>query len=463
MNIPIDKTNSFINLNITSIVMLWISLFILTLIAISGSLTPIILYIFMSILAIVLIVLISDKNEISIKVKLFIFFFSVYLAYTLINYYILLSLYPYEIPLNYIDENTFYEYSNLGLPYIIGKKHFFDLFTLASYPLHEQPLFVMFISSIAYLSTIVDGNNTLIAQKILSPFLGGLFSVVLYSTLKYQFKETSFSLNATIAFGLFSAIFMYSTPIMRDIDVALAYMIFICLFLQKNSVINFILLLVVAFITYYLRMESGMVLFALVLLYSHFHVKTIHSKAIKFIFYILVVVFSSFLILLMANKIFGRVVGLNEANTARSIAEASAESISLIFNKLPFPLSYIAKVLFGQMQPFPFFLAIDRLPEAISGVFWPFIFIMMLYAVIKKEIRKLIDTKIIYLLIVAIAILFLMSSEPMARRMMSVYPIIYIVSLYVFLIVPNNKIKSIFSYYIFGIISLNIFYYFLKI
>ena len=154
---------------------------------------------------------------------------------------------------------------------------------------------------------------------------------------------------------------------------------------------------------------------------------------------------------------------LNEANVVRSASVASAGSIGVLLNKLPFPLSYVAKVLFGQLQPFPLYMAIDKPAYAISGIFWPFIFIIMFYAVMKKNIRVLIDTKVKYLLIVAITILFLMSSEPMARRMMSVYPIIYITSLYLFFSVPRNEIKRVFSYYIFGIIVLHTFYYFIKL
>jgi len=172
----------------------------------------------------------------------------------------------------------------------------------------------------------------------------------------------------------------------------------------------------------------------------------------------------SFFLLVLSHKIIGMVVGLDEANTARSIARSSEDSIAVTFNKLPFPLNFIAKVSFGQMKPFPFFHRISDIPlEAISGIFWPFIVIMMSYAVMKKNIRVLIDEKVKYLLMIAIAVLFLMSSEPMARRMMSVYPIMYIVSLYTFIAMPKNKIKRIFSYYLFGIITLNILYYLIKI
>ncbi len=455
--------HTFINLDFISIAMLWVSLFLLTVVVIEGSLAPLTLYIFMIIIGILSIAFFSNKDEIFFKIKLFIFFFSLYLTYTLIYHYIIISFFPDTLPYVYPDEEKFYYFSNLGLPYISGEKNIFELFYSWKLGVYELPLHVIFSSLITYFSTFIDGNNTIIIQKILSPFFGGMFTIVLYSTLKYQFKDFNFALNATFAYALLSVVFMYSTPLLRDIDVTLAYMIFIYLFLQKNSFINFLLLLVVAYTTVYLRVESGMVLFGLTLLYAHLYVIKLQSKSIKLIFYILLMVLSSFVFLLMYNKIIGMILGLDEGNTVRSMAQASKDSFGILLNKLPFGISHTAKVLFGQLQPFPFIKVLDRPLIAISVFFWPFVFIMMIFAVKSKNIRDKIDIKIKYLLIVAIVILFLMSSEAMARRMMSVYPIIYITSLYMFFIVPKNEIKRIYSYYIFGIIALNIFYYLIKL
>ncbi len=457
-----QRNNADVLLNFTSILMLILSLFSLIIITFEGTLAPIFLFIQMLAMGSVLIISFSD-DELFTKLKIFIFFFSFYLFYIMLHDYILISLSLHRIPFDYLDEATFYYYSDLALPYISGKKNFIDLFSFASYPMNDLPVHVMFSALISYYSNLIDGSNSIIIQKLLSPFLGGIFSVVLYSTLKYQFKNRIFVLNATFAYGLLSAVFMYSTLLLRDIDVTLTYMIFIYLFLQKNSFINFLFLFFIAFITVYLRVESGMVLFGLTLLYSYLYVINLQSRSIKFIFSIILILLFTFILFLMANKILGIYIGLNEGNTAKSVAEASSTSIGVLLNKFPFPLNYVVKMLFGQLQPFPFFMSIDRPAEAISGIFWPFIFIMMIYAVMKKDIRVLIDTKVKYLLVVAIAILFLMSSEPMARRMMSVYPIIYMTSLYVFLIIPKNNIKKILYYYILGIVSLNTFYYLIKL
>jgi hypothetical protein len=455
------KSNTIIVLNFGYLIFLTISLLFLTIVAAKGSLTPIILYLLMLFLGIGLISLFSNKNDYLLKIKLFIFFFSLYLIYTLVNHTILIGFFPEYLPFNYTDEQLFYHASSLGLPYVSGEKYFFDLFSV--FEIHELPLHVVFSAAITYLSMIIDGGNTIIVQKLLSPFLGSLFIVVLYSTLKHQFRELFFALNATMMYGLFSAIFMYSTPLLRDIDIALAYMIFIYLFLQKNSYKNFFLLLLVAFCTVYLRVESGLVLFGTTFLYSYLYVKNLENKSIKLIFYILVMVLFSIIFALVFHKITSMIVDLDTSNTLRATARSSGSSIILSLKKLPFGIGYIPMVLFGQMQPFPIFLSIERPLEVISGFLWPFIFVMMTYAIIIKDIRVEIDIKMKYLLVIAIIVLFLMASEANVRRMMSVYPIIYIMALYSFNFLNKRKIKQFFYFYVFVMVILNMLYYSMKI
>lgn len=463
MNTVKSSTDAITDLGFIATVMLLLSLFLLSIVALDGSLAPIFLFFLMLVFGTTLIVVFSNKDEIFLKIKLFIFSFSIILIYTLANHYILVQSFPITSSFLYPDGPTFYLFSNLALPYINGEKNFFDLFSVASFPMNELPLHLIFSAYIAYFSNVIDGNNTIIIQKLLSPFFGGMFSVVLYSTLKYQFKDTSFAFKATLAYTLLSAVFIYATSLMRDIDIALAYMIFIYLFLQPHSKINFLFLIVVSYLTLYLRAESGIVLFGMILVYSWLYVRKLQSRSIKLIFYILFIALFSIVILLMYNKIAGMIIDRNESNLVRAVAQSSSGSIGILLNKLPFPLNSVAKVLFGQIQPFPFLLAIDRPPEAISGIFWPFIFMTMLFVVIKKNIRIFLDEKLKYLLMMSITVLFLMSSEPMARRMMSVYPIIYITSLYVFTFFEKNTIKKAMLYYIFGIVSLNIIYYLIKI
>ncbi len=441
-----------------------ISLLLLSTVVMIGVFSPILLYFMMLVAGILLIFIISTKNEVFIKIKLFFFFFSLYLIYTLSVHYILLDDSTNILLQIFDDENTLYRFSYQGLPYVSGKKNFFDIFFI--YEVNELPLHVVFRSLIAYFSISIDGTNVIITQKLLSPFFGGLFSVVLYSTLKYQFKNTVTAFNATIVYGLFSAIFMYSTPMLRDIDIALTYMLFFYLFLQKGSFINVLSMLLVAFMTYFLRNESGLVLFSLTILSLYFSVKELKNKWLRMISYLVLFV----LFLAFAYLSISVIVSISEHYSSMAkdrimhgITGSSAGAFSSIFEKLPFGLSHSAKVMFGQMQPFPLFTVIDRPSEMISGIFWPFVIIMMLYGVIHKHIREKIDIKVKYLLLVAIAILFLMSAEPETRRMLSVYPIIYITAIYAFNSISKDKINRMFYSYLFGLISLNVLYYLLKI
>jgi len=451
-------------LNFIYIIMFFLCLIFLSFIALSGISGPLVLFLSMISIGSILIIYFSNQNDIFLKIKLFFFFFSFYLFYVLSQHYLLLNFDPTQVPYMYVDEVTFYNFSNTVYPYMYGDKDFSELFTNYRLGVFELPLHVMVTSTITHLSLLVDGTNTILIQKILAPFLGSLFIVILYATLKYQFSDHIFSLKATFSYGLLSALFVYSTPMLRDIDVALTYIIFIYLFLQPHSYKNFILLLVVAYITTYLRLESGMVLFGVTLLYIYIYVKKVNSEALKFISYMIIIGLFIVIFLLMFDRIIGMITVLNDGNVERSTARAGKDSIGILLNKLPFGISHTAKVLFGQLQPFPFITAVTiNFRAAISGIFWPFIFILMVFAIIKPDIRIRIDIKIKYFLMIAIIILFLMSSEPMTRRMMSVFPIIYIVALYMFYFDNKHKVKRISYYYIAGIIILNVFYYLIKI
>ena len=452
------------SLNYSYLFMLSLSLIFLSAISLNGTSGPLVLFLVMLSMGSIFIVYFSNNNEIFLKIKLFLFFFSFYLFYALVQHYLLLSFDSTTVPYKYVDEATFYNFSNTVYPYMYGDKDFSGLFTNYRLGVFELPLHVMITSTVTHLSLFVDGTNTIVIQKVLAPFLGSLFIVILYATLKYQFSDQMFSLKATFVYGLLSAAFVYSTPMLRDIDIALTYIIFIYLFLQPHSNKIFVLLLLVAYVTTYLRLESGMVLYGVTLLYIYLYVKKVNSAALRFISYMIIIGLFAAIFLLMFDRIIGMVTVLNDGNVERSTARAGKDSIGILLNKLPFGISHTAKVLFGQLQPFPFITALSlNVRAAISGVFWPFIFTMMVYTIIRPDIRMKIDIKVKYLLMVAITILFLMSSEPMTRRMMSVFPIIYIVALYMFYFDNKHKVKRILFYYIAGIIVLNVFYYLIKI
>lgn len=47
--------------------------------------------------------------------------------------------------------------------------------SLISFLFFESVLHTIFFSTIAYLSIMIDENNSIVAQRLLSPFFGGIF------------------------------------------------------------------------------------------------------------------------------------------------------------------------------------------------------------------------------------------------------------------------------------------------
>ena len=91
------------SLNFLSIGMFILLLFFLGLIAVDRFLTPAVLFLLMLTFGSLLIIFFSNKDEILLKVKLFIFFFSLYLLYALFQHYILLHISPTSKPFIYFD------------------------------------------------------------------------------------------------------------------------------------------------------------------------------------------------------------------------------------------------------------------------------------------------------------------------------------------------------------------------
>ena len=171
MNIIKSPNDSLKGIGIVSTIMFLLSLILLGTVALEGSLAPIVVFSLMIIVATALIITLS-KEEILLKLKLFIFFFSLYVLYVLVQHYVFLTYTPTRLPYHFPDEPKFYYFSELAVPYLTGDKDFFELFSNWRLPLHDLPLHTVFSGYIAYFSIIIDGSNSILIQKLLSPFFG---------------------------------------------------------------------------------------------------------------------------------------------------------------------------------------------------------------------------------------------------------------------------------------------------
>ena len=119
-------------------------------------------------------------------------------------------------------------------------------------------------------------------------------------------------------------------------------------------------MLLVAFMTYFLRNESGIVLFALTILSLFFSVKELKNIWLRMIIYSVLFVLFLVIVYLSASVILSITEHYSQMAEGRAAATGAVQStkgsFSKIFDKLPFGVSHSLKVMFGQIQPFPLFV-----------------------------------------------------------------------------------------------------------
>lgn len=126
----------------------------------------------------------------------------------------------------------------------------------------------------------------------------------------------------------------------------------------------------------------------------------------------------------------------------RAFRVANQGSLSIKLRQLPVPINWIALTGFGQIRPFPFWYIIFEhrpnlpfikqlfyLPWAIAGLFWFSVWMRLLRypkRVIKfaKKYKYVVTVVLLYLVVVSI-------TQSLSRRLMAVYPLIFMAYIYV--------------------------------
>jgi hypothetical protein len=123
----------------------------------------------------------------------------------------------------------------------------------------------------------------------------------------------------------------------------------------------------------------------------------------------------------------------------RAVERAGQGSLGLQLMRLPVPINYIGVTAFGQIGPFPFWVVfrdglsavknLFYLPEAIAGFFWFSVWMRIVRYPKRamefyREYKYIVLTVMLYLVVVSAA-------QPGARRLMAVYPVIFMAYIYV--------------------------------
>lgn len=409
-----------------------------------------------------------SKDNIQDTQNLLKIFFAVFCAYVLFSFVGYLDFKTINGFFLYSDQPHFYEIGDA-----LSKKNsisqiFHDCFVLRIHEENEAAYFVFGL--IGYMAnTYFDGNNVFL-QSLHISFLAVLLNLFLYKTLICYTYRTQ-ALRYTLLFAFFSPLFFYSPWILRDIHIAFLYAVGIYLMHTQFSINRLLLFIPLIIITFEFRLEMGLFYLVMPLYYLFFQGK--QYRHYKLLFTSLI--FIGIGVLGLALNFL--ITSINE--TLRSFEgysnyteENLGDGLGAMLYELPMGLKQIAITLFSQITPFPawgrfldattIYEYIIALVECCGAIFWSYLFLFMCFSYTYKKVRKNLSKENIALLLIAIVFIMGNSSEMNIRRILCIYPIIYIIYINIRQRLPNKKQIAYSNSSIALYTALSVIYYFVK-
>lgn len=261
---------------------------------------------------------------------------------------------------------------------------------------------------------------------------GVLSSIVLFRILARHVRiERAY--RYTLVFLLCSMFLFYSIVIVRDIIICFLYLCAFNIIDKKFSWLGVINLLLLIFLTWGIRLYSGVFLFTFLAYYLYLRFRKSRLKSIATILFLVVVLFA--VSGMMTSSLMEQTTADLQHNEELS-AERSAGGLVSTLLSLPPGISQLAIVLFTMIRPLPplgIYVNVETFSHFImaticlvAGFFWFVVFYSLCYKLfVKKCIFKIPFENIIFL---AICMVFLLAAatHPDIRRMLPVFPVLFV-------------------------------------
>lgn len=276
------------------------------------------------------------------------------------------------------------------------------------------------------------GGASVLFMTLIQTFFGLMSVMMLYRILLSQFgSEQAFKYTLLFAFG--SHLWFYSSVIIRDIAIVYFYLVSTAIIISKFKIRNLIVLIVCIIITWGVRLYSGLFLISFLGYYMYVISTSERSRKVSLVIFVpLLLVLIS---LMISSSIFDQTaIEINAYSELSS--ENSGDGMVSKLMALPSGISHIALLLFAAIRPFPPFSVI-RIVDSFSnfmmscvftfnGIYWLCVFYVTIIGLVFKGFWK--KTTFSDKLILLIVFVFLLANTAHAdvRRMMPVFPILYI-------------------------------------
>ena len=278
------------------------------------------------------------------------------------------------------------------------------------------------------------GYQSFMAFKLISVFTG-IIGIIVFYEICNQFLSKEESKKIVLLFGLLPLVAYQSSVLMRDIMI-FSLSLYVVLLLLTISKRNFLLLIGTLSLIFLFRPENGLFMIASSSIFLFFTL--IHQRLRPSLIIVISIIFLIIFLFLFKEQISYLLESLNNVQggyAQRAVNSAGSSSLALKLKSLPFPVNNISGFLVSQISPFPFWALVREsyspIIEGIGGLLWFFVWPFTIMALVKKEIREKINTKLFLIFLIFLLYIFLVANvQPMHRRLMVGYPFIWLIAYY---------------------------------
>lgn len=329
------------------------------------------------------------------------------------------------------DSMRYLQYYQNSRSYFRGSDYLVD--TYINYT-DNNGLYNSYIQCWAAIGNLNLDGSSVYYMTMAQTLWGVLCSVILYRIIaRLRLKK---SVKYAVSFSCCSLYLFYSSVIIRDITVSLFFLYALDYLTQDFKFRRLIYLIVFGFVVWGVRLYSGLFYFIFPLCYVVLWLTKNSSKRVTIVSLILLgtSVLPIVAVTSIGEQTQAEMEGYEEFTMGRNE--------NGLFNKLanlPPGIKQVALTLFSQIAPFPphgLLFKSGNFSQAYMGVdhivyecFWFFVFFTFAYLCIVNNRYKLLHREEIILLIIALLYIVVNTAHPDIRRMMPVYPIIYLLYL----------------------------------
>lgn len=298
-------------------------------------------------------------------------------------------------------------------------------------------LYEFLLNKICYIANTYLDGATVFYMTLIQTLFGIMTMLVLYVILVPLYKVKAY--KYVLTFSLCSLFLTYSCLIIRDIIIAYCFIeIFNIILNDDFKWHNVIWIILFIFLALGIRLQSG--LFAILFLFFYVYLG-LRNTSLKYVVVPLLIILG----VIVLFKVFSTVlyqdsmdlISLRDEQTREM--EEEVGGLYTFFYKFPPGIRQFFLFFYTQIVPFPplnalgqtttplqYVVAID---VVVYEIYWFFISFTLFLGLFFKRAYEYCSGREIVLLIISFVYIILLTSHPDIRRMMPVYPMMYLIYL----------------------------------